>query len=33
MKANTKIQLEQRLKNDARERIKDRISEKMELQI
>ena len=33
MKVETKIQLEQRLKNDARQRIKDRINEKMELQI
>ena len=29
----TKIQMEQRLKNDARQRIKDRINEKMELQL
>ena len=33
MKRETKIQLEQRLKNDARQRIKDRINEKMETQI
>ena len=33
MKVETKIQLEQRVKNDARQRIKDRINEKMELQI
>ena len=33
MKVETKIQLEQRLKNDARQRIKDRINEKMEVQI
>ena len=33
MKVETKIQLEQRLKNDARQRFKDRINEKMELQI
>ena len=33
MKVETKIQLEQRLKNDARQRIKDRINEKMEIQI
>ena len=33
MKIETKIQLEQRLKNDARQRIKDRINEKMEIQI
>ena len=33
MKIETKIQLEQRIKNDARQRIKDRINEKMELQI
>ena len=32
MKVETKIQMEQRLKNDARHRIKDRINEKMELQ-
>ena len=32
MKVETKIQLEQRLKNDARQRIKDRINEKMEIQ-
>ena len=30
MKVETKLQLEQRLKNDARQRIKDRINEKME---
>ena len=33
MKIETKLQLEQRLKNDARQRIKDRINEKMEIQI
>ena len=33
MKVETKIQLEQRLKNGARQRIKDRINEKMEIQI
>ena len=33
MKIETKMQLEQRLKNDARQRIKDRINEKMEIQI
>ena len=33
MKVETKLQLEQRLKNDARQRIKDRINEKMEIQI
>ena len=33
MKVESKIQLEQRLKNDARQRIKDRINEKMEIQI
>ena len=33
MKVETKIQLEQSLKNDARKRIKDRINEKMEKQI
>ena len=33
MNIETKIQLEQRLKNDARQRIKDRINEKMEIQI
>ena len=33
MKVETKIQLEQRLKNDATQRIKDRIKEKMEVQI
>ena len=33
MKIETQIQLEQRLKNDARQRIKDRINEKMEKQI
>ena len=33
MKVETKIQMEQRLKNEARQRIKDRINEKMELQI
>ena len=33
MKGETKIQLDQRLKNDARQRIKDRINEKMEIQI
>ena len=33
MKVETKIQLEQRLKNDARQRIQDRINEKMEIQI
>ena len=32
MKVETKIQMEQRLKNDARQRIKDRINEKMEIQ-
>ena len=29
----TKIQIEQRLKNEARQRIKDRINEKIEIQI
>ena len=33
MKVETKIQMEKRLKNEARQRIKDRINEKMELQI
>ena len=33
MKIETKIQMEQRLKNEARQRIKDRINEKMEIQI
>ena len=33
MKVETKIQLEQRLKNDARQLIKDRINEEMEIQI
>ena len=33
IKVETKIQLEQRIKNDARQRIKDRINEKMEIQI
>ena len=33
MNIETKIHLEQRLKNDARQRIKDRINEKMEIQI
>ena len=33
MKAETKIQMEKRLKNEARQRIKDRINKKMELQI
>ena len=33
MKVETKIQLEQRLKYDARQRIKDRINDKMEIQI
>ena len=33
MKVETKIQMEQRLKDEARQRIKDRINEKMELQI
>ena len=33
MKVETKIQLEQRLKNDAKQRIKNRINEKMEIQI
>ena len=33
MKVETKIQLEQRLKNDAKQRIKDRINNKMEKQI
>ena len=33
MKVETKTQLEQRLKNDARQRLKDRINEKMEIQI
>ena len=33
MKVETKIQLEQILKNDARQRIKDRINEKKEIQI
>ena len=33
MKVETKIQLEQRLKNDATQRNKDRINEKMEIQI
>ena len=33
MKIETKIQLEQRLKNDARQRIKDRINERMEIKI
>ena len=33
MKVETKIQLEQRLKNVARQRIKDRINDKMEIQI
>ena len=33
MKVETKTQLEQRLKNDARQRITDRINKKMEIQI
>ena len=33
MKVETKIQMEQILKNEARQRIKDRINEKMEIQI
>ena len=33
MKVETKIKMEQRLKNEARQRIKDRINEKMEIQI
>ena len=33
MKVETKIQMEQRLKNEARQRIKDRINEKMEIKI
>ena len=33
MKVETKIQMEQRLKNEARQRIKDRINEKTEIQI
>ena len=33
MKVETKKQMEQRLKNEARQRIKDRINEKMEIQI
>ena len=33
MKVETKIQLEQRLKNDARQRIKNRTNENMEIQI
>ena len=33
MKVETKIQIEQRLKNEARQGIKDRINEKMEIQI
>ena len=33
MKVETKIQMEQSLKNEARQRIKDRINEKMELQL
>ena len=33
MKLETKIQIEQRLKNEARQHIKDRINEKMEIQI
>ena len=33
MKVETKIQIEQRLKNVARQRIKDLIIEKMEIQI
>ena len=33
MKVETKIQLEQRIKNDARQRIKDRINEKMKKEI
>ena len=33
MKVETKIQMLQRLKNEARQRIKDRINEKMEIQI
>ena len=33
MKVETKIQLERRLKTDAKQRIKDRINEKMEIQI
>ena len=33
MKVEIEIQLEQRLKNDARQRIKNRINEKMEIQI
>ena len=33
MKVETKIQLEQRRKNDAKQRIKERINEKMEIQI
>ena len=31
MKVETKIQLEQRLKNDSRQKIKDGLNEKMEL--
>ena len=33
MKIETKIQLEQRLKNDARQRIKDLINERMKIKI
>ena len=33
MKVETKIQMEKRLKNEARQRIKDCINEKMELKI
>ena len=33
MKVETKIQLEKRLKHDARQRINDRINEKMEIKI
>ena len=33
MQIETKIQLEQRLKNDARQRFKDRINERMEIKI
>ena len=33
MKVDTKIQMEQKLKNEARQRIKDRINEKMEIKI
>ena len=33
MKVETKKQMEQRLKNEARQRIKDRINEKIEIQI